>query len=198
MSKTSKRNQKLVILDLDDLLVKRHRGKTVDEITQLMDTLNLDGPKNQLMALPRFTLELRSNLPSFFRELFKRCRVAIWTSATRENATNVVKSILTKEQRGQLLFSWSRDECALDPSYDPALTDSEIKFYSTIKPFTRIVESPAINEKRTWNQDNVLIIDNSELKLRFNPESTKLVWPDFACNIMDVFNHPFFRSEEEA
>jgi hypothetical protein len=80
--------------------------------------------------------------------------------------------------------------CDLDPVFG---TDPQIKAHDTIKPFSRIINNPVVNYRRSWTESNCLILDDSARKLRFNPKSTQRIvsWDE---SLLEILNEPFFEN----
>lgn len=144
---------KLVILDLNGVLIRRYgRGTST-------------------------TYEKRPYLDSFLDVLFANYDVAVYTSTEERNASLILEEIFTEQQRRMLKFVWYRDRTQLDPDYGVV---KGVKSFDTIKDLALVILSPTINSNRIYSENNILIIDDSKSKLRFNLPDNCLVIPPFS------------------
>lgn len=173
---------RLIILDVDGLFIKRTYDPSLDAF-KMIDNTHFEAP--------RFRIELRKDAISFLEALISNTSrgskhlpkraVGLWTSSKSSTFTSYLPRIF-----GDLFrcfeFVWDRSMCTLDPDYQK---NPLIKAHSTIKPLSTVLTNPMINENRRWTADNVIIVDDSELKLRFNPlASSRIInWED---NIMSL------------
>ena len=152
---------KLLVLDLNGVLC--HKIYKPDD--------TLDPKIHKPIDLNKHNLYLRPGVKAFLNEVFSLndLKVAIFSSTTYPNVDLILKQLITTKQRKKLKFLWCRDRCSLDPEYD---TRDDIKKYDTIKRIETIIESPYVNAKREYNKDNILFIDDSALKMRYNPKTS--------------------------
>lgn len=152
---------KLLVLDINGVLC--HKIYKPDD--------TLDSKKYNPIDLNKHNLYLRPGVKTFLNKVFSLddLEVAIFSSTTYPNVDLILKQLITTKQRKKLKFLWCRDRCSLDPEYD---TRDDIKKFDTIKRIEIIIESPYINAKREYNKDNILFIDDSALKMRYNPKNS--------------------------
>ena len=176
----------LLVLDIDGLLVERTRKnqeemKTISQYntTELMIEY-LQGYSVEFET-KNYWIRTRKDVRKVLDTLFLHFEVAIWTSSRKHNAQEVLNFILHPWEMEKLVFFWDREYVELDPDFNHE--HPEIKEYDTIKSINRIIYHPEVNAKRKWNVDNIRFVDNSENKLRFNPESTRIVLPNFNSSL---------------
>jgi len=175
---------RLVILDVDGFLIKRTYDPSLTHF-RVLDETHLEAP--------RFLIEIRKDTQSFLSELLSRVpprgkpglRVGLWTSSKATTFQSYLPYIFGDLVR-RLEFVWDRQMCDLDPDSRPGDTEGH-KAHSTIKPLSRVLTNPMINEDRRWRADNVVIVDDSATKLRFNPPgSTRVVgWEEDLLSLVD-------------
>jgi len=98
-------------------------------------------------------------------ELQLKYDIAVFTSCKQEGGMQLVLKIFTQEQCDKLKFIWFRDKTRLDPDFG---VDPTIQWFDTIKHIDTVLLCPIINEKRIYTRSNVLFIDDSHIKMRFN------------------------------
>lgn len=179
-------NIKLIILDISGVLcgkdksVKNKRIKNKKVYTQKFG--NCYGTRN-------YNVYIRPYATEFILQLLKRYDVGIYSSTTTRNISSIFSMILTKCERERLKFIWCRNNCRLDPDYGKD-KDIRIASFDTIKDLSLIVSHPVINAKRKYTMDNILAIDDSSLKLRFNKKEMYI--------IVEPFNLKNSREKEKA
>ena len=176
----------LVILDIDGLLVQRtrktHRQTQTENSTELMiaylqgDSVTFEGLNNYYTT--------RAGLRPFLDRLFAEHSVAIWTSSTDVNSSDVLNYILHPWERQQLVFFWNREHTVLDPDFPRNKT----KAHDTIKPIHNVFTHPAINSDRKWHKDNTVLIDDEARKLRKNPPSTRITVTNFTDSLDEILD----------
>lgn len=124
-----------------------------------------------------FTYQVRPGAKEFLRRCFEHFQVAVWSSTTYSNVHPLIESLFTYEQQRQLIFRWDRDRTQLDPDFrsDPAVKD-----FDTIKPISEIANCPTF--LRRWNSRNILLIDDSPRKTRFNDDKNVQIIPEYLNN----------------
>jgi len=192
------KDRKLVILDIDGLLVDREYNLNIKQ----WDTEDYDKGKTNFFFIPRYKITPRPGLKEFWDILFNLSDdkysffFGIWSSSNKSTFENMLKKIIPPEYYTKFLFIWDRNMCELDPDYG---SDSKIKEHSTIKKLSTVLNSATVNKMRSWRWDekvkNVLIIDNDEEKLRFNPKESSFIFSEFEAHIMKIFEHQFFELE---
>jgi hypothetical protein len=103
----------------------------------------------------------------FRDELFKHCRVAVWSSCKGQNFINL-RNHLFGERVAELHFSWDNAECVADGISPKWGTENPVPNFT--KPLQKVWERfPDVDPKRT------LMIDDSPEKMKCNPEGTYLI-----------------------
>ncbi len=147
--------KKLVILDLYGLLVHRHStrepvgdwNKLVSPATLLGTNLTWDRPHRD----------------DFLTFLFDNFTVAIWSSAMYKNVDLLAAHIFGPERRKQLLFEFDQSYCeTVTPHPDPKEN----------KPLFKKNLTTVWAAFPQYNQDNTLLIDDSNWKTIGNPAGT--------------------------
>lgn len=122
----------------------------------------------------RKDVELRPYVHQFLDKLFEsNFQVAIFSSCKEKNGKPLVNNIFYKYN---FEFLWFRDRCKFDPEDDG---------FSTIKDINDIVSNPVINCDRIYTKNNILFIDDSKNKMRFNPKDTYYIIPSFKGEVDD-------------
>lgn len=159
----------LLILDVNGLICRKEKkndDSMVDETTQVYIDFDF------------YKVYRRVGVDNFLIALFDKYRVGFWTSTTERNAGKIIDWIIPKSVKDQLHFIWFRDRTRLDPDY--GVTDG-IEHYDTVKTLTDIWQNPHINYKRTYNERNTLLVDDSVKKTRFNSEHNVLIVEPFGA-----------------
>lgn len=175
----------LVVFDLNGVLIKKcHTSERAISCKELdLKNTSLGDNIDNIVEYDTFSDEkyvfyLRPYLKLFFEHIFKLYNVGIFTSTKEYNAKFIVSQIFTLEQQQKLVFKWFRDRAAFDPDFG---VDPSIKDYDTIKRIDSILNCPTINENRFYTRKNVIIIDDSLQKMRFNGKNY-IVVPTFELN----------------
>ena len=193
------RRPKLVVLDIDGFMVERQYDKNIEKY----NTRDYDAGQSDTFYIPHFKITVRPNLAQFWEVLFSLSNddvsfyFGIWSCSNKFIFEKILPRIIPeKYYPHKFLFIWDRNMCELDPDFEE---NSKIESHDCIKKLDTILKNPVANKLRKWRWDetekNILIIDDSEMKLRFNPEESKLVFSKFEKNIFDVFRNPFFEVE---
>jgi len=166
MNKTMIRSGvKLVVLDISGVLCCKDNGKN----TKFGDGLTK-------ISCSNYDVYLRPYAKEFVKWCLDNYDVGIYSSTTYTNVNNIISKIFTSEQRKELKFLWCRDRCELDLDYGK---DNSITEYSTVKNLNNIVVNPMINKDRKYTLKDILAIDDSGEKLRFNDKSNYMLIPSF-------------------
>lgn len=107
--------------------------------------------------------------------MFSNIDVAIWTSAWSKKNIQAIRRLFGQNTE-RLKFIWLRDRTRRDPNFPNS--------YRTIKLLDDIIENAVINKDNHYTHDNVLIVDDSDEKLRFNVENSRFIWKGdekYAC-----------------
>lgn len=122
--------RKLLILDLDETLIYATEEK-------------LD--RQQDFIVGQYFVYKRPFLESFLRFCFENFDVAIWTTATKSYAVEILKIILKKDQN--LQFLWTRERCTF-------AFDEEEHESIYVKKMHKI-------RRRGYKLESVIVIDDS-------------------------------------
>jgi len=167
------------------------RYVNTEEYKQGLDT-SFNIPNNKITPRP--------NLDKFWEILFNLSDenvsfyFAIWSSSYRTTFDTILKTIIPeKYYPSKFLFVWDRNMCELDPDFGK---NPKLEEHSTIKRIDTVLKNPVANRLRKWKCDdkeqNIIIVDNDEIKLRFNHPNSQLIFSAFDEDIMDILSHPFF------
>lgn len=152
----------LVILDLDQTLI---HSVLYDEF-MVYKTFNTHRqPRIDFRLILKdgsdFVVSIRPGLDDFLRYVFANFRVAIWTAAQKEYATEILQRIMTPLQYNQLAFIFTQRECAWSKKYT-----------GPTKPAYRILQLlPGLDLSRT------VLCDDNHLSTEDFAENTVLVQP---------------------
>lgn len=166
---------KLVILDLSGLFVHKELFLNVEikDRPEVTSKYKYEDAKSmRLFFLP--------DVEEFVSNLMKTYDVAVWSSTTYHNAISMLNGLLTKETMDKLIFKWFRDRTELDPEH--GIRD-DISEHATIKNIERVIYCPTINYDRKYNLSNIVIVDDSFDKIRFNSYNNIIVEESFKLNL---------------
>ena len=151
---------KLLIFDLNGVLCRK--------INKYDYIYNSNIPH---IELPNHFLYIRPGAKQLLQELWKidGLDIAIFSSTTYKNVNLILDHLMSKKDMSRLKFLWCRDRCSFDPYYGVMTAISK---YATIKKLDSIFENPIVNWNRNYNETNILMVDDSSLKMRYNPRST--------------------------
>ena len=133
----------------------------------------------------------------FLKTLMSKYDVAIWSSMYHKNVINAIK-VLKLQKKYRFKFVWSRPKT--DP--DPDAGKKDIPNYATVKRLSKLRSSTEVvgnrphrlstsqgsrgafkagNEVTSGSRPNrqkskIVLIDDNQRKLRFNPANTRLVY----------------------
>lgn len=143
----------LLVLDLNRLLVERkHSSKYKGDHGYQFIT-----PNGYCVFVRPYTKE-------FLRYAFHSFNVGIWSCMNYRNTHTIVKRILTKKQQNQLQFVMSQEDCYSTGEYK---MDGSPTFY---KSLNKLWKKPKLH--RFYNR--TLLIDDSENKIKYNPDYTSI------------------------
>lgn len=175
------RSKAPLVFDRKNLVVLDVNGVLCYKVYKSKDLVK---NKDNMLVLTHCNVYFHPEAKDFFKWLFGRYRVAIYSSTTSKNVKPILKHLLTKQQYEKLEFIWCRYMCTLDPEYG---IRKEIKMFDTIKLVSSVLDNPVVNANRRYNISNILLLDDSYLKLRFNPQKCYHIIPTFHpdnnCNV---------------
>ena len=195
----SQRRDILLVLDINGVFVKkiskheqgggwsaagdskRHSGKNRRKQS-----------KEDVIETKGAVYQVRPGARNFIRQIFESYHIAIWSSTTYTNVAPLIDALFNEEQKHALVFRWIRDRTKWDPEYG---INSEIMDFDTIKPIEEITQCPTLLRK--WKEDNILIIDDTKQKLRFNPDKNCLVIPNYNDTNKDFTFEQFLKEIEQ-
>jgi len=156
--------RRLVILDLNGLLIHRiHERDTADLDRDFLESATYYRP---------FYIWKRPHVDEFLNFLFQHFTVAVWTSAQKRNAENMIP-LLLGNQSPPFLFVWDQSKCNADTLSEeqwaeeltkPPRKRRRRKRWLFTKPLAKVWE--AFPE---YNATNTLLIDDSVEKTIENP-----------------------------
>jgi hypothetical protein len=165
--------RKLVILDLNKVLVfrewaPRRGGGDAGSVPDPVETLSTNlttltvseapPPAPAPKRLGEFLVWVRPGLAEFFDKLFSRYDVAIWSSVTQRNITNLA-SLVLGPRFNDLVFVLSQDSCTSVPGEPGA------------KPlFKKPLE--VVTTSFPYHLDELLLVDDDSAKCVDNPVGT--------------------------
>ncbi|MBX9636017.1 MAG: HAD family hydrolase [Nitrosomonas sp.] len=155
---TKSKPKKLLILDMNNVLV--YRAFKYAQEQEDPETVQYNGSATLLGG--KFWTWKRPHLDSFLTYCFDNFTVAVWSSARGENVKDLLDFVFTENQKQQLLFFWDQSHCttiaAADGGKKPLFL-KELKHVWDAFP--------------QYNQDDTILVDDSEEKMRENPAKTR-------------------------
>jgi len=141
--------RQLVILDLNGILISR---------IHINDVNNNNNNNNNLesIRIGNYLVWKRPHLDSFLDFLFGHYDVAVWSSISKHNITDIVKFVFD-DHYNDLIFIYDQTKCErvnFEPKQDTEKCDVLRK---------NLIE--VWKEYPQYDQDNTLIIDNSDDKM---------------------------------
>ncbi|GKY99235.1 hypothetical protein MPSEU_000878800 [Mayamaea pseudoterrestris] len=148
--------QPLLILDINGILchrIRKSRIDTYDPNATYRPTLG--GPVANTPIVPRpFLLEFLTDLQQYFT-------LAIWTSAKKKTATQLIRRLVPEVIANRFLFVWAQHDCHVQ-QFDRQLANSD-----PAHPKDALFEkdlSKVWTAYPLWNVQNTLLIDDSPEK----------------------------------
>jgi TFIIF-interacting CTD phosphatase-like protein len=141
----------LILLDLTGVVCQEVKTKDVKGATKLGNRY----------------ISFRPHLEEFLRFCYSHYKVGFFTSTTKKNAYPVIEKMLSKEQLESTEIIWYRDNVRYDPDHKTG--------FNTIKVLKDLYDNPEYNKNRYWSEKNVLMIDDSPEKMRFNNPKNYIV-----------------------
>lgn len=159
---STSRPKPLVVLDLNNVLVFRtFQPKLEQDHPELIPYVD-----QATLLYKSYTWE-RPHSREFLCFLLDNYRVAVWSSAWQRGVDAIVAHMFG-ERRGELLFEWSQEHCdAVDPHPNP---DNKTGRPLHLKRLSRIV-----HEFPQYDQDGILMVDDSAWKMMENPSSSVFI-----------------------
>ncbi len=153
----------LIVLDLNGVLCFRSR---------IHPNSNFDHLGLECFKIRDKMIYIRPFAREFIKYCLKYYQLGFFTSTTKKNAYPILKRLISPEDWSSVKFFWYRKQT--DP--DPDIGKNPLtRKYSTIKLIEPILKSPYIN----CNYQDIIICDDTEQKLRFIPESNKIIVKSF-------------------
>ena len=154
-------SKKLVVLDLDGVLFTRNINNNIN------NNINYD------FKIKNTYYILNDGASDFINYCLDNYEVGIFTSITPSNTKIIISKIFTYGRKNKLKFIYDRSHTKLDPDYEKL---DNIKKFDTVKYLTDVINNPIINTNRTYNLDNTIIIDDTYMKVRFNPVNSICIY----------------------
>jgi len=103
--------------------------------------------------------------------------VALYSSSTDKSVNNFVMDIIPAKFRKSFLFVWDRSKVFPDPDYS---YNSIINSYDTIKNINNVINYVNRLGKVRYTDDDIIFVDDSPFKMRFNPINSVILVPKFS------------------
>jgi len=136
----------LIIFDLNNVLVSRVQSKFFDTTKEYLI---------EPTELNNFYCWKRKGLDKFLEWVFKNFKVGIWSSAKKHNTDKIVKFITDK----QPVLVYNQSNCGIEKHPE---TDRKPLFLKNL--------STVFEEYPEYDKSNTILIDDSVLKCKNNPE----------------------------
>lgn len=148
-------DKKLIVLDLNGLLIERlHKSEFKKK--NLSVFADFVTSKNILVFYRPYAKE-------FLKYVFRAYDVGVWSSMTKKNTFDILENLLTREQRASLKLVLTQENCRHDGEY----IGNKPIFY---KEFDKLC---TLKNLRVYKK-NIIIIDDSAYKCRYNPPNTSI------------------------
>ncbi|KAL7498463.1 hypothetical protein ACHAWT_007138 [Skeletonema menzelii] len=206
----------LIILDVNGILCHRLRHKS-QELLSPASSSSYRRAKQKVTFRPSIghiantDIVPRSDLHQFLTLVNNRFSLAVWTSATRKTAKQLVRLLFPDEIRENLVFIWHRNFCTLVENKDKGQSQgsdaSELESNSNktnksqkkpshedliaIKSLSKVWASYPI-----WNATNTLLLDDSPEKCPTKYRKNAL-HPTKICGTITDIGGVFFDNDEE-
>jgi len=192
---TKSKAKKLLILDMNNVLVYRAFKYAQEKEDQ--ETVQYNGSATLLGN--KFWTWKRPHLKSFLDYCFENFTVAVWSSARGENVKDLLDFVFQEDQKQRLLFFWDQSHCTTVPfPAAPAAAGEE----KSKKPLFLKELKHVWDAFPQYNQDNTILVDDSEQKMRENPQKTRGIikaWtfgndkgPEDDCELKDIIKEQRF------
>lgn len=141
--------KRLVVLDLNGLLIFRVFNRDKDKFTSYLETsVQVNG----------FYVWKRPHADAFLDWLLDHFSVGIWSSARQHNVDALIEWAFGPERRKRLAFEWDQSRCLQE---EHPIHKHKPLF---LKPLSSVWK-----EFIQWNESNTLLVDDSPLKAKCNP-----------------------------
>lgn len=195
----NQRSDVLLVLDINGVLVKKiskhEQGggwSAAGDVKKHSGKNKRKQSREDVIETKGAVYQVRPGARDFIKHIFEKYHIAIWSSTTYTNISPLIDALFNEDQKHALVFRWIRDRTKWDPEYG---TNPEIMDFDTIKPIDEIIQCPTLLRK--WKENNILLIDDSKQKLRFNPEKNCLVIPNYNDTNKDFTFQQFLREIEQ-
>lgn len=160
--------KKLLVLDVNGLLLHRVRDPLPTTVQHKPDA-----------KLRRVKLFARPHMRAFVQWCLHHFHVAIWSSATRENAELLSHFVFGENFRENTAFVWGQDHCR-----QTGLMHRHDRHKPVVlKELRRIWQDRDLG--RSFDHHNTLLIDDSAHKACMNPAHTAIHPPAWTCDMQD-------------
>ncbi|KAI6858651.1 hypothetical protein KC343_g11055 [Hortaea werneckii] len=142
------------------------KSKTLDKPRPLLIILDLNG--TLLFRKSRGASFVgRPKVQEFLQYLLAKHKVMVWSSATPTNVELMCEKLFAPHQKDKLVGIWGRDKLHLTP----AQYNQKVQVYKQLRWAWRdhIVASSAAPSTGEWDQENTVLIDDSEEKAASEP-----------------------------
>ncbi|KAI7091833.1 hypothetical protein KC356_g331 [Hortaea werneckii] len=141
-------------------------SKTLDKPRPLLIILDLNG--TLLFRKSRGASFVgRPKVQEFLQYLLAKHKVMVWSSATPTNVELMCEKLFAPHQKDKLVGIWGRDKLQLSPTQ----YNQKVQVYKQLRWAWRdhSVASSALPSTGEWNQENTVLIDDSEEKAASEP-----------------------------
>lgn len=177
---------RLLILDINGIAVYK---KMKPKFGKGKDKTNLIHDNNKFIEKDKMCLYINPYIKDFILWCFdENIDIGIWSSTYKHNAEDVIKFIMTEEERKKLKFEWYRDRTEFDPDYG---IDPNIRGHDTVKNLYLVWCNPIVNFRNydcvndnndhdnrlnyKYNETNTIILEDNEKKVRFNDKENVII-----------------------
>ncbi|PIA63145.1 hypothetical protein AQUCO_00200875v1 [Aquilegia coerulea] len=158
LTDSSKTRKKLLILDLNGLLV--------DIVSVLPKGFKAD------KRISKKALLIRPFCHDFLKFCFAKFNVGVWSSRTKKNVDSVVNFIMA-DKKHELLFCWDQSHCT-ETGFNTVENDRKPLVFKELKKLWDKHEPNLPWEKGEYNESNTLLLDDSPYKALLNPPNTAI------------------------
>ena len=130
--------------------------------------------KDDILKLNSYKVIIRPHCREFLEYCYSKFTIGFFTSTCEWNVKAILNKLLTPEQHKATALMWFRDRTRFDP-----ISSADEMSFETIKMLEDIFQNPMANEKRLYNDQNTLLIDDSETKTRFNDPANIIICKAF-------------------